>query len=171
VTAGATGAPILVPVAVTVDVILGAWWLAQKTGVYPDGNIIGPGVEGSPWYKSKRQQDREAADEAAQEELPTLKWKKFTPKKQENLADAEKKGIPKEELGPSGKPKVKVVKHPTKKQAKDAARNEGQGNRLKMQPQKKEDHIITQPIKMVVERKARKTFIMSTLRKLERTNE
>ncbi len=49
-------------------------------------------------------------------------------KKTKNVADAEKKGIPKDQLGPSGKPKVHVVQHPTEKRAKDAAR---QGNPAK----------------------------------------
>ncbi len=38
-----------------------------------------------------------------------------------------KKGIPPSKLGPSGKPKIHVKKHATKKQAKDAARNKGKG--------------------------------------------
>jgi len=38
-----------------------------------------------------------------------------------------KKGIPEKELGPSGKPKIHNVEHPTRKEAKDAARNEGKG--------------------------------------------
>ncbi|MCI0424200.1 MAG: hypothetical protein L0312_34170, partial [Acidobacteria bacterium] len=48
-----------------------------------------------------------------------------------NLADAEKKGIPKDQLGPSGKPKVHTVNHPTKKRAEDAARADGQGKPAK----------------------------------------
>jgi hypothetical protein len=54
-----------------------------------------------------------------------------TAEKTKNVADAEKKGIPKDQLGPSGKPKVNVVKHPTEKRAKDAARNQGQGQPAK----------------------------------------
>lgn len=46
--------------------------------------------------------------------------KKVTPEKAKNLLDAEKKSIPKSQLGPSGKPKVNVVKHATNKRAKDA---------------------------------------------------
>ena len=54
-----------------------------------------------------------------------------TAEKTKNVADAEKKGIPKDQLGPSGKPKVNVVKHPTEKRAEDAARNQGQGKPAK----------------------------------------
>ena len=54
-----------------------------------------------------------------------------TEQKKKNLADAQKKGIPGSQLGPSGKPKVNVVKHPTEKSAKDAARNSGQGKPAK----------------------------------------
>jgi len=54
-----------------------------------------------------------------------------TAEKTKNLADAEKKGIPKDQLGPSGKPKVHTVNHPTKKSAEDAARAEGQGKPAK----------------------------------------
>jgi RHS repeat-associated protein len=54
-----------------------------------------------------------------------------TEEKTKNVADSEKKGIPKDQLGPSGKPKVNVVKHPTEKRAKDAARNQGQGRPAK----------------------------------------
>lgn len=49
-----------------------------------------------------------------------------TEEKKKNLADADRKGIPRDQLGPSGRPKVKVVKHATEKRAKDAARNAGQ---------------------------------------------
>jgi hypothetical protein len=50
-----------------------------------------------------------------------------TDEKTKNLADAEKKGIPKDQLGPSGKPKVHVVKLPTRKSAEDyqQARSKG----------------------------------------------
>lgn len=41
----------------------------------------------------------------------------------ENIA----RGIPESNLGPSGKPKIHTVDHPTRKQAKDAARNDGKG--------------------------------------------
>jgi RHS repeat-associated protein len=49
-----------------------------------------------------------------------------TEEKKKNWADADRKAIPRDQLGPSGKPKVKVVKHATEKRAKDAARNAGQ---------------------------------------------
>lgn len=51
----------------------------------------------------------------------------LTEEKKKNLAAAEKKGVPKDQLGPSGKPKVHTVNHPTKKRAEDAARADGQG--------------------------------------------
>lgn len=64
-----------------------------------------------------------------------------TEEKKKNLAEAEKKGIPKDQLGPSGKPKVHVVKHPTEKRAKDAARNAGQRKPAKdVKPKKGGDH-------------------------------
>lgn len=44
-----------------------------------------------------------------------------------NSKKAAQQGIPKNKLGPSGKAKIHVVRHPTQKRAKDAARNEGQG--------------------------------------------
>jgi hypothetical protein len=44
-------------------------------------------------------------------------------------------------LGPSGKPQVNTVKHPSQKKAKDAARNEGKGAPVKhTNPQKGGDH-------------------------------
>jgi len=47
-------------------------------------------------------------------------------------ADAERekskaKGVPDSEIGPSGKPKIHVTKHPSRKRAKDKARNDGKG--------------------------------------------
>jgi RHS repeat-associated protein len=56
-----------------------------------------------------------------------IQSKPQTEEKKKNLADADRKGIPRDQLGPSGIPKTKVVKHPTEKRAKDAARNQGQG--------------------------------------------
>jgi RHS repeat-associated protein len=38
-----------------------------------------------------------------------------------------KKDVPDKEIGPSGKPKRHFVRHPSRKKAKDAAQNEGQG--------------------------------------------
>jgi hypothetical protein len=51
-----------------------------------------------------------------------------TPQKQQNLKEAENKGIPKSQLGPSGKPKIHTVEKPNMKQAKDAARNNPKSN-------------------------------------------
>jgi len=48
--------------------------------------------------------------------------------KQKNLEDAMKKNIPKNQLGPSGKPKVHNVSKSNLKQAKDAARNNPKSN-------------------------------------------
>jgi RHS repeat-associated protein len=50
-----------------------------------------------------------------------------TAEKTKNVADAEKKGIPKDQLGPSGKPKVITKKLPTRKSAEDfqQARSKG----------------------------------------------
>jgi len=56
-----------------------------------------------------------------------LSGKEVTPEKAKNLADADRKGIPREQLGPSGKPKVNSVKHPTEKRAKDAAQERSKG--------------------------------------------
>lgn len=56
------------------------------------------------------------------------KSKGTTPEKQQNLKDAESKGIPKNQLGPSGKPKIHTVEKPNMKQAKDAARNSPKSN-------------------------------------------
>lgn len=39
--------------------------------------------------------------------------------------------MPKDQLGPSGKPKVHTVNHPTKERAEDAARADGQGRTAK----------------------------------------
>ena len=43
--------------------------------------------------------------------------------KAKNLKDADEKGIPQSQLGPSGKPKVHTVSKPNLKQAEEAARN------------------------------------------------
>lgn len=43
--------------------------------------------------------------------------------KAKNLKEAAEKGIPKSQLGPSGKPKIHNVSKPNLKQSKDAARN------------------------------------------------
>ncbi|SZD74365.1 Cell wall-associated polypeptide CWBP200 [Candidatus Ornithobacterium hominis] len=48
--------------------------------------------------------------------------------KAKNLAEAAEKGIPKSQLGPSGKPKIHTVSKPNLKQAKDAARNNPKSN-------------------------------------------
>jgi len=37
------------------------------------------------------------------------------------------KGVPPSKVGPSGKPKINTVDHPSRKRAKDAARRDGQG--------------------------------------------
>jgi RHS repeat-associated protein len=80
-------------------------------------------------------------EEAKREIAGRNQSKGLTEEKKKNLADAEKKGIPKDQLGPSGKPKVIVVKHPREKRAKDAARNEGQGKPAKdSHPKKGGDH-------------------------------
>jgi len=77
----------------------------------------------------------------AQPQQGQSQQKGLTEEKKKNLADAEKKGIPKDQLGPSGKPKVKVVKHSTEKRAKDAARNAGQRKPAKdVNPKKGGDH-------------------------------
>lgn len=47
--------------------------------------------------------------------------KNVTEKNAKNLAEAEAKGIPPNQLGPSGKPKINKVTLPTKKRAKDYA--------------------------------------------------
>jgi RHS repeat-associated protein len=48
--------------------------------------------------------------------------------KAQNLKEAAEKGIPKSQLGPSGKPKIHTVSKPNQKQAKDAARNNPKSN-------------------------------------------
>lgn len=48
--------------------------------------------------------------------------------KAKNLKDAAEKGIPKSQLGPSGKPKIHTVSKSNLKQAKDAARNNPKSN-------------------------------------------
>ncbi len=48
--------------------------------------------------------------------------------KAKNLQEAVEKGIPKSQLGPSGKPKIHTVSKPNLKQAKDAARNNPKSN-------------------------------------------
>ncbi|MGV3642367.1 MAG: DUF6443 domain-containing protein [Adhaeribacter sp.] len=53
---------------------------------------------------------------------------KVTPEKQKNLNDAEKEGIPKTQLGPSGKPKIHNPEKTNLKSAKDAARNDPKSN-------------------------------------------
>jgi RHS repeat-associated protein len=78
--------------------------------------------------RSLRQQNREQTQPTQQD--PATGGGQ-TPEKTKNLADAEKKGIPKDQLGPSGKPKVHTVNHPTKKRAEDAARADGQGKPAK----------------------------------------
>jgi hypothetical protein len=90
-----------------------------------------------------------------------------TEEKKKNLADAQKKGIPGSQLGPSGKPKVNVVKHQTEKRAKDAARNSGQGKPAKDASPKRAGRITIQPIAIVVERKVKETSIMNILTKCE----
>lgn len=48
--------------------------------------------------------------------------------KAKNLKEATEKGIPKSQLGPSGKPKIHTVSKPNLKQSKDAARNNPKSN-------------------------------------------
>jgi RHS repeat-associated protein len=48
--------------------------------------------------------------------------------KAKNLKEAAEKGIPKSQLGPSGKPKVHTVSRPNLKEAKDAARSNPKSN-------------------------------------------
>jgi hypothetical protein len=55
-----------------------------------------------------------------------IQAKNQTEEKKKNLADADRNGIPRDQLGPSGLPKVNVVKHPSEKRARDAARSAGQ---------------------------------------------
>jgi hypothetical protein len=44
---------------------------------------------------------------------------KVSPQKAENLAKADAKGIPRDQLGPSGQPEIIVKKVPTRKRAED----------------------------------------------------
>ncbi len=64
-----------------------------------------------------------------------------TAKKAENLANADAKGIPRSQLGPSGKPKVITVKHATQKRAQDAAQVRSKGKPVKhVNPAKRRNH-------------------------------
>ena len=89
--------------------------------VLPGG---GYGVAGKAVVKAVKREGAEVVAKKADDVVKPA-TKNVTPQKAENLRKAEQKGIPKNQLGPSGKPKVHVVKHPTTKRAKDASRNEG----------------------------------------------
>ena len=52
----------------------------------------------------------------------------------QNVEDSEAKGIPKDRLGPSGKPKIHDARFPTRKAAKDAARQAGKGEPIPHSP-------------------------------------
>lgn len=54
--------------------------------------------------------------------------KAVTATKAKNLEKAAEKGIPKSQLGPSGKPKIHKVSKANNKKAKDAARNNSKSN-------------------------------------------
>jgi RHS repeat-associated protein len=54
-----------------------------------------------------------------------------TEEKQKNLDEADKKKIPRSQLGGSGKPRIFIKKLPTDKRAKDYARRRGQGPAVK----------------------------------------
>jgi hypothetical protein len=112
-------------------------WVAGVTGITALADAIrenGPAAAKAFWEYAKThpgqsamQQDMEDLRSLRQPQAQNAQNQSQTAEKQKNVADAEKKGIPKDQLGPSGKPKVHVVKHPTEKRAKDAARNQGQG--------------------------------------------
>lgn len=70
--------------------------------------------------------------------------KGVTAEKAKNLAEADAKGIPRNQLGPSGKPKVAVVKRPTEKRARDTAQARSKGPLIKdKNPSKGRDHYHT----------------------------
>jgi RHS repeat-associated protein len=108
----------------------------------PTGDGSCPSCEGSMRAVQRRLEQQEAQNNAQAEQnatvhqkngegekvLDPVSGKEVTPSKAKNLADADAKGVPRGQLGPSGKPKVKTVKHPTEKRAKDAAQARSRGS-------------------------------------------
>jgi RHS repeat-associated protein len=117
-------------------------WDSIKNGAMKIvGSLRDPDVDGILRMEEAKREIAAKNQSAQQQTQPSTQNSALTEEKKKNLADAEKKGIPKDQLGPSGKPKVNVVKHPTGKRAKDAARNAGQGPPAKdVNPQKGGDH-------------------------------
>jgi RHS repeat-associated protein len=109
----------------------------SSSGCVAGAVVCGPGE--TPNSPVQYQQNNSSNTDAQQGQSGETQKSGQTAEKTKNLADAEKKGIPKSQLGPSGRPKVHVVKHPTEKRAKDAARSQGQGAPAKDASPKKGD--------------------------------
>src|SRR5262249_32300464 len=112
-------------------------WVAGVTGITAladwlraNGPAVGKAILDNGGASAMRQ-DMEDLRRMRQPQAQNAQNQGQTEEKTKNVADAEKKGIPKDQLGPSGKPKVHVVQHPTEKRAKKGARNQGQGRPAK----------------------------------------
>ena len=101
-----------------------------------DGNPTGDGSCRSCDVNLQRYQEQKQAELGAnthqtkgdgEKVTDPVSGKEVTPRKAQNLAEADRKGTPRDQLGPSGKPKVNTVKHPTEKSAKDAAQARSKG--------------------------------------------
>jgi len=88
-----------------------------------------------------------------------------TPEKAKNLADADNKGIPRDQLGPSGKPKVNTVTHPTKngrRTPRASEKMEVPGHQPTMSTRTKGATITTRRTRVVSGGKESRIYIMST---------
>ena len=101
-------------------------------GGYPGQALDNAVTAGVQWIASKLTSSDVSPETAENIEMAAnaiiLVTSKGKNGKAANLAKAESKGIPKSQLGPSGKPKIHKSKQSTNKKAKDAARNNPRSN-------------------------------------------